>query len=110
MRRLLFGLVLRIAKGERYESIEPLELRCQLAVFAFIPIFLLTLYFGHPLWYGASTFALGVYVLGAVLVACAAVIGWAMFVPVTLSKIASIALWIFVIWIVWHLDFMSFRA
>ncbi len=110
MKKLVLGLVLRIAKGERYKDLAPTEMRCQFAAFAFIPFFIGTfIYIGHPLLHGGLAmlcFAL----LASLSLACLVVVGWAMFVPLKASRILSVILWILLIWVVAHLDFTKFAV
>ena len=105
MKALILGLLLRFARGERYQHLPSVELRCQWAVFAFFPILLGScIYVVRALLPGTSLAILCLSLLVCLFFACLAAVGWAMFVPLKASKIASIILWILLIWEVAHLS------
>ena len=109
MKRILLGLLVRYARGERYADIALMEMRCQLAVFAFFPIFTGSfIWVAHSCLHGAGLVVLSLSVLACLLFACSAVVGWAMLVPLNASRIASVILWILLIWFVARLDFTKF--
>ncbi len=108
MRTLIFNLLLRIAKGERYEKSATLESRCQMAVFAFIPIFLEFIYLGHPLLHGANMLMMGLCLLISFILTVFIIAAWAMFIPPKASLIGSVILWVLTIWVASHLDLAEF--
>jgi hypothetical protein len=111
MKEILLGLLIRYAKGERYKDVAPMEIRCQLAIFAFFPIFIGSfIWVAHTFLHGTGLVALGLSALACLLFACLAAFGWAMLMPLKASMIASVILWILLIWVVAHLDFTKFGA
>jgi len=109
MRSLILGLLVRIARGERYHHLVPAELRCQLAVFASFPIFIIGfLYVGHPLLHGASVPMVCFYLLASLLVTVLLVAAWAILIPLRASLVCSVSLWLLVIWDVCHIDLAKF--
>jgi hypothetical protein len=109
MKGLLLGLLVRFARGERYKNAPSMEARCQWAVFAFFPILIGSCLCIVPaLLPGANGAMLCLSLLACFLFACLATVVWAVFVPLKASRIASIVLWILLIWAVAHLDLQKF--
>jgi hypothetical protein len=105
----IFRLLVRIARGERLEQATPMQLRWYCGASVFIPIFIAGfVYFGRSILHSGSGVQIWLYAIACLLIAGLVVALWFRFVPVRVSLIAAVIVWIAAFWIAWHIDLAQF--